>query len=335
MKMKERRKTFAVAGALVLVVITILGFKWRASHRASESPEGFAHVEHGDIQVRFHESGEILPKRAVDIVSKASGRILEMWVEEGQRVKRGQKLCLIQPGKTEVEKYLPTKIFSPIDGVVMPPPKKDRFGEARGLARPGDYVTGLFDSSDPPVLMTIADTSRLAVGLKISEMDILKLKEKMPVTVTVDALPGAPFTGRISLISPRAQQDEKGLKMFRVEATLDKADPRLRLGMSASVSALLEERKDSPQQKGLPGYTFQKAAGQLWRSRYDKDQNVVVINNGHRDFVYASRSKALKLRYICRLFSKELVFHNFPGYSPEQLLERMIELSLYTEENLR
>ena len=36
-----------------------------------------------------------------------------------------------------------------------------------------------------------------------------------------------------------------------------------------------------------------------------------------------------------RLFAKELVLKNFPGHSPEQLLERMIELSLYTEENLR
>jgi len=29
------------------------------------------------------------------------------------------------------------------------------------------------------------------------------------------------------------------------------------------------------------------------------------------------------------------VLKNFPGYAPEQLLERMIELSLYTEENLK
>jgi hypothetical protein len=29
------------------------------------------------------------------------------------------------------------------------------------------------------------------------------------------------------------------------------------------------------------------------------------------------------------------VLKNFPGHSPEQLVERMIELSLYTEENLR
>jgi hypothetical protein len=86
---------------------------------------------------------------------------------------------------------------------------------------------------------------------------------------------------------------------------------------------------------GLPGYTFSKAPGELWRSKYDIEQNVIVINNGHRDFVYASRNRSLKLRYICRLFAKEMVYRNFPGYSPEQLLERMIELSLYTEENLK
>jgi hypothetical protein len=62
---------------------------------------------------------------------------------------------------------------------------------------------------------------------------------------------------------------------------------------------------------------------------------VVLINNGHRDFVFASRSKALKLRYICRLFAKELVVKNFAGAPPGDLLERLIELSLYTEENLK
>jgi hypothetical protein len=100
-------------------------------------------------------------------------------------------------------------------------------------------------------------------------------------------------------------------------------------------SLLPEMKGPSSTQQGLPGYTFKRAPGELWRSQYDTDQNVIVINNGHRDFVYASKNKSLKLRYICRLFTKELVCKNFPGSSPEQLLERMIELSLYTEENLK
>ncbi len=107
-------------------------------------------------------------------------------------------------------------------------------------------------------------------------------------------------------------------------------------GIVTVTDSLLPEMKESPDSRqGLPGYTFRKAPGELWRSRYDAEQNVIVINNGHRDFVFASRNRALKLRYICRLFAKEMVQRNFPGYSPDELLERMIELSLYTEENLR
>ena len=87
--------------------------------------------------------------------------------------------------------------------------------------------------------------------------------------------------------------------------------------------------------QGLPGYTYHKAAGELWRSRFDAERNLVVINNGHRDFVYAARNKMLKLRYICRLFAKELVLKNFVGIPQDQLLERLLELTLYTEENLR
>ena len=60
-----------------------------------------------------------------------------------------------------------------------------------------------------------------------------------------------------------------------------------------------------------------------------------MVNNGHRDFVYANRNTSLKLRYIARLYAKELVQKNFPGASAADLLERMIELTLYMEENLR
>ena len=87
--------------------------------------------------------------------------------------------------------------------------------------------------------------------------------------------------------------------------------------------------------KGLPGYTYRRAPGEMWRSKYDMEKNVIIINNGHRDFVYAGKQKSRKLRYICRLFCKELVRYNFPGLQTDELLERMIELSLYTEEYLK
>jgi hypothetical protein len=54
-----------------------------------------------------------------------------------------------------------------------------------------------------------------------------------------------------------------------------------------------------------------------------------------RDFVFATRNRALQLRYLVRLYVKELVLKNFIGLPADQLLERMIELSLYAEEKLK
>jgi hypothetical protein len=87
--------------------------------------------------------------------------------------------------------------------------------------------------------------------------------------------------------------------------------------------------------RGLPGYTFERAAGELWRSRFDVERNLIIVNSGHRDFVFATRNRALQLRYLVRLYVKELVLRNFAGMPAEQLLERMIELSLYAEEKLK
>ena len=86
--------------------------------------------------------------------------------------------------------------------------------------------------------------------------------------------------------------------------------------------------------QGLPGYTFERAPGESWRSKLDRKRNLIVVNNGHRDFVYTSRTKSLKLRYLVRLYAKELVLHNFAGLAADHLLERMVELSLRTEEHL-
>ena len=54
--------------------------------------------------------------------------------------------------------------------------------------------------------------------------------------------------------------------------------------------------------KSVPGYTFERAAGELWRSRFDGERNLIVVNSGHRDFVFATRNRALQLRYLVRLY---------------------------------
>ena len=138
-----------------------------------------------------------------------------------------------------------------------------------------------------------------------------------------------------SIVSFTAPADP-GLCRVAVKVRQGEIECQAEAIITVTDSILPEEFAASPSsKKGLPGYTLTSAPGELWRSRYDVERNVIVINNAHRDFVYASKERARKLRYICRLFVKELILANFLNLDASKLLERMVELSMYTEESLR
>ena len=231
------------AGAVIVLAAGGAWWKWgRSAQGAAPAAQDSAKVSRGDLEVRFADAGEIAPKNSVDVAAKVSGRVTELGVDEGQRAAPGQKLAVIQPGRTEAERYVPFTLTAPIAGVVMRYQKQGSNEEGR-IVRLGDYVTGLLESNTPTYLMTIGDLSKLIVKLKISEMDVLKLHEGMRVSVKVDALPQADFPSRVTLLSPQAERDKNDLKTFRVEVTLDKADPRLKPGMTARVDGLLDARR--------------------------------------------------------------------------------------------
>jgi len=71
-----------------------------------------------------------------------------------------------------------------------------------------------------------------------------------------------------------------------------------------------------------------KAVAEFVENSIDaKARHITIIRGKDKGLPY--------IRIICRLFAKELVLKNFPGVDPAEILERLIELSLYTEENLR
>lgn len=237
--LKERRKTAAV----VLAALLAAGWGLRRWRKGKEAPPGVESVSRGDLELRFRESGDVGALIYNDVASKVSGRITALKVEEGREVKAGAPLAVIQPGRTGAEQYVPSTVAAPLSGVVMRFVPENTQQGAPKFPRIGDYITGLFDSQTPTYLMTVADLSKLVVRLQISEMDILKLSPGMPVNVTVDALPGKTFEGKVHAIAPQAEKNSAGLKVFKVEVLLAAADAKLRPGMTARVDALLEQRK--------------------------------------------------------------------------------------------
>jgi multidrug efflux pump subunit AcrA (membrane-fusion protein) len=232
-------------GAAIFAAGILCAVGWKKyGGKSAASDTGVVTVERGDIELHFMDSGELTPKTFVDVASKVSGRVIELFVDEGARVRKGAKLAVIQPGRTEAEAYVPTTLTAPIDGVVMRYQDRSSGNPQEGrLSKLGEYVTGLMESQTPTYLLTVADLSRLVVKMKISEMDVLKLKEGMDVKVTVDAIPGLDFPSKVTLVSPQAEKDSNNLKNFKVEVTLLKSDPRLKPGMTARVDGLLDARK--------------------------------------------------------------------------------------------
>lgn len=230
---------------VALAVVVALGWwAWKKHKGGDDSADATTKVEvsKGDIEKHFIDSGEISPKNFVDVASQVGGRVVSLATTEGATVRKGDPLCVIQPGRSEADHYVPITVKAPISGIVMRYQKQES-RDAATIARVGDAVTGLAESNSPTYLMTVADLSRLVVRMKISEMDVLQLKVGMKVKVTVDALRGVDLPAFVSVISPQAEKDNNGIRSFRVEVELEKTDPRLKPGMSARVDGLLDSRK--------------------------------------------------------------------------------------------
>jgi multidrug efflux pump subunit AcrA (membrane-fusion protein) len=271
---KSPLRNKVLAGALVVGALGAMGFK-KYKKGPMPAPTNEAKASMGDIELHFLDSGELTPKTYVDVASKVSGRVIEMKVEEGSRVKKGDTLCVIQPGRTEAEAYLPAAIKAPMDGVVMRYQDRGSNNPAEGkISKLGDYVTGLLESTQPTYIMTVADLSRLVVKMKISEMDVLKLKEGMPVKVTIDALPGEEYPAKVTLVSPQAEKDQNNLKNFKVEVSVAKTDLRLKPGMTARVDGLLDARKKVLK---IPLSAVFEEAGKEWAYLQDKSKKELKL----------------------------------------------------------
>ncbi len=318
----KKRMKIKIAVILVLVAATA-GYKYYGGEKEDKDDEStIALISRGDLEVRFTELGDLAAKNTVNVASKVGGRVIQLFVQEGDTVKKGQKLAVIQPGKTGAERFLPSTLTAPLGGILLRYVKNSNSNSANAkFAEVGDYVTGIFESQNPTYMMTVADMSKIIVKLKINEMDILKLREKLPVTVTVDALPDVEFPATVSMISPQAEYHQGGGKVFRVEVTLDKLDGRLRTGMTARVDAMLEKRENVLKMP-LTGLFQEKGVHLAYLKTGEKKSKQVLVEAGLRTEIDVEILKGLKEKDKV-LTEKPVEFEALPPEALEKAKENL------------
>lgn len=120
-----------------------------------------------------------------------------------------------------------TTLRAPIDGLIS-----NVTTEVGGLVAPGVTV------------IEMTDTSPLRLTVQVDEIDVRFLSAGIPARITLDALPGVSISATIERVSLLGTNNE-GIVSYDVDVTLGEvADPRVRVGMTAEASIVVESRED-------------------------------------------------------------------------------------------
>jgi HlyD family secretion protein len=176
-------------------------------------------------------------KAKADVVQAAA----ELKAKESEFERQKDKL---QKNEEQIAK---TKIYAPADGLVIYATSAKTQG-FRGSQEP--LAEGSSVNEQQELIYLPTATAAKAV-VKVHETSLQKVKAGLPVEVTVDALPGKTFRGRVEKIAPLPDAQmmwmNPDLKVYNTEVFLEGESDYLKTGMSCKAEIIIEEYKDEIQ----------------------------------------------------------------------------------------
>jgi HlyD family secretion protein len=154
--------------------------------------------------------------------------------EEAAAERRAEQARAEQRGASDI--LSKTSIVSPIDGVVT-----------RLHVREGEMVVVGIQNQPGTTLMTVSDLGAIDAELKVAEADVLRLAPGQASTVTLEAIPGRSFAGKVVEIGASALPvtgTGAAAREFKVVIRLEQPDPRLRPGLTCDAEIVTAERAD-------------------------------------------------------------------------------------------
>lgn len=264
------RNKYAVIFCALLLAGGYGGYKYYVSSQTPAATVKTGVVERGNLVETISATGALSAVNNVDISSKITGRIIEVLVEENQHVNAGDVLVrlddtalmatmrqmkakldnaeanynrfqkLVESGaisrseydnvyadylvaKTNYEKAASdvqdTVITTPIDGYII--------GEPTPVGQ--TISSGI---SEPQVIMSVATLDDMQIEAMVDESDIGQVKVGQKVNFTVDAYPNETFTGKVRLISRKAEVSNNVI-YYKVYVDVDDAKGKLLPTMTA------------------------------------------------------------------------------------------------------
>ncbi len=99
-------------------------------------------------------------------------------------------------------------------------------------------------SSSSNNFMVIGDLSKLQVEASVDQVDIPKIAKDQNITITLDAMSGTEFKGKVVNIDPIANNTQDVIT-YNIKTSIESPDPKIQLGMTADLKIDLGEHKDA------------------------------------------------------------------------------------------
>lgn len=205
--MQSRRKAPAWKWVTLAIIILLAVVAAVLINRGRDLKDySSINAQEGDITTYHSFSGNIEAKHRQSVTSETIMQISDIFVQEGDLVKKGDVLAETSSGQ---------KLAADIDGEVA----------SIGVEEDMMVMAGVR-------LMEVVDYNKLEIKVRVDEYDLGYLKKGMAATVKIGAL-NKELTGKISSISKEGVVTN-GLTYFIAAIDLNR-DETLKVGMSAEV----------------------------------------------------------------------------------------------------
>ena len=239
-------------------------------------PVEVAKASRSAVTAAFQGTANLVPEAEADVVTKTSGVVLQIMVEEGDRVQAGQVLARLDSDRQRLalkqseanlrklendfkrqEELIGRKLISQD---VFDRSRYDldtqrasyeiaklelSYAEIRApiggvVSKRMVKVGNLIQLNQP--LFKIDDFDPLEAMINVPEREMRLIQAAQPVQMLVDALPGAVFTGSVARVSPVV---DASTGTFRVVAQFKDDSGQLRSGMFGRVRIVYDQRADA------------------------------------------------------------------------------------------
>ena len=196
--------------------------------------------ERGSIAIEFRVTGSVEPRNQLEIKPQIAGRLEEILVAEGQKVKKGDIIVWMSStdraalldsvrsqGESEIKKwedvYNPTPMIAPIDGFII-----ERSRE------PGQSVT------QNDTVLVMAD--ELIIEANVDETDLRYIAIGQKTKIFLDAYPDKEFNGKVEHVAYKAQ-DINNVTVYKVKILPLVVPKMFKAGMTAAIEIVSQKRE--------------------------------------------------------------------------------------------